>query len=350
MVPVPVNLARCPFANPPEMPPALSVVISTLGNYAGLSRVLDTYENQEAEPSAFEVIVVADVADPEPEAVRRAIAERPYPTRLLTGHIPGLSSNRNVGWQAAQAPLVLFTDNDTPASARLVSEHLSWHRRHAADQVAVLGHVRWARELRVTPFMRWLDHGMQFDYPSIDGIEAGWGRMYGANCSLKKRFIERVGGYDEERMPYLYDDLDFAYRASKLGLRVLYNRRAEVEHLREMDLDYWRQRIGRLAIAERRFVSIHPEVEPYYYKRFSAAMDAPRASGRGSRVIRLVPRWVPVLGTRAWFSADMYFRQALAPGFLDAWNRGDGETQRPDAPVAPYLLERDAVRPSTQTI
>src|SRR5206468_9863832 len=100
--------------------PELSVVISTLGNYSGLARVLDTYERQQAELGSFEVIVVADVADPEPAAVDRAIGERPYPVRRLTGTVRGLSANRNVGTAAAEGSLVLYTDNDTLACRRLV--------------------------------------------------------------------------------------------------------------------------------------------------------------------------------------------------------------------------------------
>src|SRR4051812_29281185 len=103
----------------------LSVVISTLGNYSGLRRVLDRLEVQDAEPGSFEVLVVADIADPEPAAVDSAIGDRPYPVRQLTGGRPGLSSNRNTGWGAADGQLVLFTDNDTLAEPQLISEHLA---------------------------------------------------------------------------------------------------------------------------------------------------------------------------------------------------------------------------------
>jgi GT2 family glycosyltransferase len=319
----------------------LSVVISTLGNYSGLSRVLDRLEAQDAEPGSFEVVVVADAADPEPDAVDGAIGSRGYPVRHLTGSRPGLSANRNAGWRAARSPLVLFTDNDTLAEPQLISEHLSWHARHPEDEVAILGHVRWAREIEVTPFMHWLDHGMQFDYPNIEGIEAGWGRFYGANVSAKRSFVERVGGFDEERLPYLYDDLDFGYRANQHGLRLLYDRRAVVEHLREMDLAYWRDRMAQVAHAEREFVRLHPDVTPYFHAMFSAAAAQPRARGRGRHLIRLIPRSLPWLGPRVWRSADRYYRQALAPPFLAAWEKDEPEPSQ--GPVAPYLLSRDAV-------
>jgi GT2 family glycosyltransferase len=321
--------------------PEISVVISTLGMHETLRRVLASYEIQEAAPESFEVIVAADAAEPDPTAVADAVSGRPYEARLVRGAIPGLSANRNAGSRAARAPLVLFTDNDTLATPGLLAQHLSWHRRFGGEHEAVLGHVRWARELRVTPFMRWLDRGVQFDYPNIDGIEAGWGRFYGANVSVKRALVERVGGFDEQRLPYGYEDLDFAYRARKLGLRVLYNRNAVVEHLRRMDLELWRKRVRRAAVAERQFVRLHPEIPPYFHRLFKAAADAPRASGRGAKLIGRVPRWVPVVGPRAWTSADLYFRQALAPYFLAAWEEA-GSAGAEAGSLAPDLSEREA--------
>ncbi|MDQ3728730.1 MAG: glycosyltransferase [Actinomycetota bacterium] len=318
--------------------PDVSVVISTLGNYEGLARVLKGYEHQDAPEGSFEVLVVADCADPEPHRVDALLVDRPYPVRRLTGNRRGLSANRNTGTAASEAPLVLFTDNDTIPSPQLVSEHLAWHRENPEEEVGVVGHVRWAREIKVTPFMHWLDHGVQFDYPNIHGTEAGWGRFYGANSSAKRSFVERVGGYDEVRLPYLYEDLDFGYRASKLGFRVLYNRRAEVEHLREMDLEFWQQKVGRLARVERTFVAKHPEIPPYFYELFSKAAALPPARGRGKGLIRLVPRAFPWLGPRVWTSADLYYRQGLAPGFLEAWD-SDEPPEPAEGPVAPYLLD-----------
>ena len=83
----------------PKNGPELSVVLSTLGNYEVLGRVLDGYSRQDAAHDGFELIVVVDKADPHPERVDHAIGERPYTVRRLTGHRPGLSANRNTGWR-----------------------------------------------------------------------------------------------------------------------------------------------------------------------------------------------------------------------------------------------------------
>lgn len=316
--------------------PRLSIVLSTLGNYEVLRRVLDGYDLQDAEPGSFEMIVVADRADPEPERVDAAIGERSYPVRRITGRIPGLSANRNTGWREARAPIVLITDNDTIPVPSLVSEHLEWHRRHPEEEVAVAGHVRWARELQMTAFMAWLDSGPQFDFQSIRGIEAGWAHLYGANSSIKRGFIERVGDWDEVRLPYLYDDLDWAYRASKHGLRVLYNRKAVVDHLRfDADLEFWKQKMQRLAKTERDFVRIHPEIPAHFHYMFSKAARIPVAKGRFARLAHRVPRRVPLLGKLVWGSAEVYFPQQLAPYFLAAWEELEREEadQPAEAPL-----------------
>jgi GT2 family glycosyltransferase len=262
--------------------PSLSVVLSTLGNYAVLAKVLDGYDRQTAQLGSFELLVVADRKEPDLDAVDAAIGERSYPVRRLVGSVPGLSANRNTGWQAAQAPVVLFTDNDTIPVPRLVAEHIAWHARHPAEHVAVVGHVRWAKGIKVTPFMKWLDDGVQFQFGALDGDEASWAHLYGANSSIKRSFLERVGGYDEERLPYLYEDIDWGHRAREHGLRVLYARRAIVDHWRPMTLDVWKARAPMLAATEWQFTQMHPDVEPWFHQKFSDAAARPVARGHGA--------------------------------------------------------------------
>ena len=328
------------MSRPPGTPeqPRLSVVISTLGNYATLRRVLDGYARQRAARGSFEVVVALDAADPEPHAVAALLADRPYPARIVRGDRPGLSANRNVGMRAAAGPLVLFTDNDTIPVRRLVAEHLDWHDRHPDREVGVLGKVRWARELKITPFMRWLDAGVQFDFANIKGVDAGWGRFAGANISVKQPFALEVGDFDQEHFPYGYEDTDWAYRASRLGFRLLYNRRAVVDHVRPMTVEFWQKRARRVARAEYAFCQRYPEIEPWFHGKFVWTSMDPLWRGRAVTVARYVPRWVPVVGPRVWTRVDHTFRQALAPHFLAAWE----EAQRDGVgPAQPDLSEFD---------
>ncbi len=322
----------------------ISVVLSTLGNYGVLRRVLDGYERQDASAGSFELLVVADRKEPDIGAVADAIANRPYPVELLQGELPGLSANRNAGWTAARAPVVLFTDNDTIPVARLVSEHLEWHERHPQPEVAVSGLVRWAKGLKVTPFMKWLDYGVQFDFHSIKGSEASWAHLYGANSSIKRAFLEEVGGYDEVRLPYLYEDLDWGYRAREHGLRVLLNRRAIVDHWRPMTLEVWQARAPMLAATEWQFCQLHPDVPPWFYNMFSSAASSPPGGRKAVKLARFIPRRTPGIGKVIWEKAGVYWQQQLAPYFLPAWEEaaaGGAVNVQPNVPA--LLAERSAI-------
>jgi GT2 family glycosyltransferase len=300
------------------MPPRLSVVIPTYRRHDALARTLDALEGQTA---GFEVIVVDDPEEDAPARVAAAIGVRPFPARHLHREARGVSAARTTGWRAAEAPLVLFLGDDILAGPDLLAEHLGWHDAHAGEPVAVLGHVRWARELPTTALMRWLDRGIQFDYGSIAGADASWAHFYTANISLPRALLERVGGFDEARYPFLYEDLDIGRRLADHGLRVLYNRRAEGEHLHPTDLEQWKRRMAATAPAERRWVQARPEMPAYFHDRFAEAAAAPPAPELAARLARWVPERLPVAGPRVWRGADLWFRQQLAPSFLAAWDQ-----------------------------
>lgn len=319
----------------------LSVVIPTVNRPAVLRRVLDALAHQDAPDESFEVIVVIDPQDPDPPAVEAAISRRAYPVRSLLADAAGASAARNLGWRSAHAELILFIDDDILPSPQLISEHVRSHQRFPGAEIGVLGSVRWARGLRVTAFMRWLERGIQFDYQNIVGDEAGWSRFYSANASVKRSLLRRAGGFDAERLPFGYEDLDLAYRMTRFGFRLLYNRRATAEHWHPMDLDFWQRRVRRIAVAEHEFVRLHPEIRPYFHQMFEQAARRPPSRGRGVRLAGVVPRWVPWLGPRVWRSADIHYRQALAPNFLAAWNEA---TVRPGRESGPDLSEREGAR------
>lgn len=293
-----------------------------------LAEALGRLEQQTTSPSSFEVVVVADARDRAHDALRHAVGERPFETRVLSAEKPGASAARNVGWRAARSPLVLFMGDDIMADPGFLAAHLEWHERHPEVTVGVLGDLRWADELDVTPFMRWLEDGVQFDYRRIEGEEAGWGRLYTANVSLKRALLERVDGFDEERLPFLYEDLDLGRRAHAVGFRLLYNRDASAEHLHPVTPESWRQRAADIATAEHKFVRLYPDVPAYFHEFFDSAHRAPRARGRGVTLARYIPRGVPWLGPKVWKSVDAFYRQQLAEPFLAAWR--EAEQRQPE--------------------
>jgi glycosyltransferase involved in cell wall biosynthesis len=305
----------------------LSVVIPTFKRPDALPRTLAALARQTCDRSEFEVLVVQDPGDPDEAAVAGAVGDiEGLAIRHLTAERQGASAARNVGWRAARAPLVLFIGDDIVAESSLVAEHLDWHDRRGGPRTAVLGHVRWASELRVTPFMRWLEHGFQFNYPAIEADEASWFDFYTSNVSVPCARLAEIDGFDEECFPFDYEDLDVGYRLQARGFRVLYNRSAVGEHLHPTTLESYSARMARVAAAEHRWVARHPELPAYFHDRLSDALAAPPARGRGRHLLRFASP-TGRLGRRAWFSADLYYRQRLAPAFLEAWEATAGEAQ-----------------------
>lgn len=306
----------------------LSVVIPTLGGHRPLARVLDLLEQQTTGGAAFEVLVVADAGVEDVSAVASSVGSRPFAVRRLQARAPGASAARNHGWRAADADLILFMGDDILAGRSLLARHIASHRRHPGEDVGVIGHVTWARELRLTPFMRWLERGPQSGFGSIRGNEARWWHFYTTNASVTRSMLERVGGFDED-FPFLYEDTDLAKRMEDAGCRLLYDREARAEHLHPATLDEWRTRVALVAAAEHRFVRKHPDAAPYFYNLFTRDRAAPAKRRAAARLAGVVPRSLPFLGPRVWASAASSYRHELAPAFLDAWASAEEEAAGP---------------------
>ncbi len=311
--------------------PAVSVVIPTLArDPARLRRALDALARQvEIAPEQIEVLVVLDATAGEASEVAR-------PTRVLRAGAAGASAARNAGWRAAEAGIVLFIGDDIIAGEGLVAEHLRLHSRHPEDQFAVLGHVCWAEELRVTAFMRWLERGFQFDFGSIEGSEAGWRRFYTANVSVKRALLARVNGFDEQ-LPFLYEDLDLGRRLDAIGMRLRYAPAATAERLHPGSVQDWRARMGAVARAERRFCAKHPDIPPNFRVRLAEARRFAPGRGWGAAAARFVGPDVAWLGPRVWDRADIWFRQQLADAFEEGWEQAGREAadQAPREGAAP---------------
>jgi len=301
--------------------PEISVVVPTYRRRDALSRTLAALERQSVAGEAFEVLVVDDAVEDDSAAVAAVLGaeRRPFALHQLHRDARGVSAARNAGWRAAAARLVMFIGDDILLAPDALAEHLAWHGKHPEDEFGVLGRVEWASELRVTPFMRWLERGIQFNYPSLQGPEAPWTHFYTANISVKRAMLERIGGFDEVRFPFLYEDLDVGRRLSEHGFRLLYNRAAIGEHLHQTDVEEWRRRMAATAPAERRWVAAYPDMPAWFHDIFEDAARRRRVPALAARLAARVPPPTPLIGPRAGAVTDLHFRQELAPAFLEAW-------------------------------
>lgn len=309
----------------------LTVVIPTRERWPVLERTLAALRDQTV--TGFDVVVVQDGDDPSAPAGLAG-------ARLLREDKGGPGRARNAGTRATERRLVLFLGDDIIPVPHLVARHLEAHDRHPERESAVLGLSVWHPELTRNRVMRWMESsGVQFDYDGIRGEDAGWGRFYSSNASLKRDFFLDVGGFDQE-FEYDYEDLDFAFRAHEKGLKLWFERDAVGRHLHEYDLDRLRRRYGSHAVGERMMCRKHPWFEPFFFERVRGAAALPAVSPAWPVINDLIndlvgdrgPQRLARLRDKARERTTQWFNQQVADDFLGGW-----ETQEDLEELQAYL-------------
>lgn len=206
--------------------PELSVVIPTYNRKEILLKTLAAYQQQSSSAEIVEILVLDDAStDGTAEAVAEFSQRAVNQVRYFPLTHRGPAAVRNHGIREARGKLLLFGDDDIVPGPHLVAEHVAWHQKYPEPFVAVLGLVEWAPDVKPTPFMEWLAmDGVLFAYGHlVPGEEAGFRYFFSCNLSLKTRFLQENGIFDEDFKAYGFEDAELGYRLEKRGLRLLYN-------------------------------------------------------------------------------------------------------------------------------
>ncbi len=233
--------------------PAISVVIPTRNRAALLAESLASLARQTVDRTAFEVVVVSDGSTDGTADVCRGLSDRLRLT-LVESPQSGIAVAKNIGVDAAAAPLVLFFDDDDVADPGLVAAHLAAHRRYPLEHVSVLGFTDWHPRLPVTEVMRFVtDVGHYlFGYtPLRDGQLLDHTFFWGGRSSCKKSLLVRAGGFRPE-FTFGSEDIEAGHRICRMlarerhgagggpggiGLTVVYRRDAAQHMIRPITYD-----------------------------------------------------------------------------------------------------------------
>jgi GT2 family glycosyltransferase len=210
-----VTAERDPSAPPPG-PPAVSVVIATRGRPELLARCLDALRAQTVPGRDFEIVVADDGPDAE---TRRAVARARAPDGPRVRYVPvvarhGPAAARNVGWRAAAAPTIAFTDDDClPQPGWL-----------AAGLAALADGLTGVRGRLVVP---------RPPVPTDYERAVGWledAEFVTANCFCRRDALAAVGGFDERFTMAWREDSDLYFTLLEGGGRFAYAADAVVIH------------------------------------------------------------------------------------------------------------------------
>lgn len=196
---------------------AVAVVVPTYKRPDMLRRCLDALLAQDFDPAAFEIVVADDGADADTARLVETLAQTaPVSLRYLavTGR-HGPAAARNRGWQATEAPLIAFTDDDCVPDPAWLREGLAVFE----DEVAsVTGRLVMPIPEPPTDYER-NEAGLQ------DRAE-----FITANCFVRRSALQWIGGFDERFRLAWREDSDLQFRLLKARLRIRRAPRAVVLH------------------------------------------------------------------------------------------------------------------------
>jgi cellulose synthase/poly-beta-1,6-N-acetylglucosamine synthase-like glycosyltransferase len=230
--------------------PRISVVVPTVDRVDLLARTLRGLAAQDG--VAFEVIVVHD-GDFGVRALLAQWADH-LPLRALEIPARGAVPKRNVGWRAARAELIAFTDDDCePAPGWLKAAYAAFDDESVdLVQGRVDAHPEDSAVEGV--FKRTIEVHRRYEgYPN-------------ANLVYRRRALERVGGYDDAYWG-AGEDSDLAHRVIESGGGVRYVDDAVVWHaVRAVDFRTHLRSLPRWANAPLT-MKRHPQLRPLVHHR-----------------------------------------------------------------------------------
>jgi glycosyltransferase involved in cell wall biosynthesis len=248
------------------MKPEISAILTTYNREKLLPRVLDALTRQSIDLSRFEILAIDDgSSDSTPDIL--ADWARKLPLRTFRQNHAGLAAAKNLGVLAAQAPIIVFLDDDDVAERDLLRAHLAAHYEYPDSHTAILGYTSLEPHIAALPLMRhvttvgcqlfsygWMKPNQVLDHTAF----------WGGRSSCKRGFLIRHGIFHPE-FRFGYEDIELGWRLRAHGLRVIYEPRARSVMIRALTFDQFCSRSYRQGRSQHRFASLHndPQIRAY---------------------------------------------------------------------------------------
>lgn len=246
---------------------SITVLLATHNGAATLPRVLEGY-GAFRDVAGWELIVVDNASTDRTSAILCSFRTA-LPITVLSAPSPGKNKALNIGLEAADGDLVVFTDDDSIPSRGFVDawRSVALNTPDAAlfggriEPVFETSHPSWLLE-----DSRW--SSMLLVTRDLEEGASKWDRIYGPNMAIRRcilddglRFDERIGPNSADRLYPMGSESDFLLRAERLGANSWFSRSPHVRHIiraRQLQPRYWAQRAYRSGKGRAFLLANHP--------------------------------------------------------------------------------------------
>lgn len=260
----------------------VSVVIPTYNRREIVLRAVGTVFAQEFPAADFEVVVVVDGSrDGSAEALRALSA--PCAFRVLEQENRGLAGARNTGWREAKGELIVFLDDDMLCDKTWLTEHVAMHveneRRVAVGAILLSDDTRskLAAATYQQEFARFLTQPTESRFPDA------W-YLFG-NTSLRKKWLEQSGGFDERYR--MREDAELSLRLRAMGAEFQLAPKALARQIYTKTTADLLRDAEKFGEADALFLNEHPEA-----KSFAADLAREPGMKRGLRGMAASMQWL----------------------------------------------------------
>lgn len=293
--------------------PEISVIVPSHGRLLRLWWLLNALELQRGDVG-FEVIVVHDyVAEEAATLARHSLAEKGI-LRLI-GIPPGTGNparQRNIGWRAAEADLIAFTDDD----CRPDQGWLAGLMRARDGEATIVQGTTKPDPLEILLYGAPHHRTLQIKPPNYF--------LQTCNIAYPRTLLERLGGFDEAFPTAAGEDTDLGLRAREAGATVVAAEDAHVFHAVE---SFW---LGAAVRSSRKWqhlpyiVRKHPALRgtftagvfwrPTHAELFLAALGLAAARRIPLTAVFALPYLRRRLGRRGWRARGLVASTVELPG------------------------------------
>lgn len=302
-----------------------------------LKRVLEAYDGQTTQ-EPFELIAVDDCSKDDTFKVLSSYQPKHYELRVeRLEKNSGPAAARNRGIPLVRSPLLAFVGDDILPGADFVEKHIDAHQHYSQKEAAILGKVKWPADFPCNTLMTHIDGigAQQFSYHYMVGGQAyDFRHLYTANVSLKTEMVHLEQTWFDTSFPFAaFEDVEFAYRLSKHGLKIIYQDSIVADHYHYHNIWTFSERQYKSGLMANVLVKKHPELNKLFrtpYKQLFLLAFQPRrvfanhpdfqAEWAEEFTLRLVSNyeWIPNMVLDRWYLAILqyfYFKGILNGAF-----------------------------------